>query len=67
MITDYFKTICEDAMDTEKYLEMFAPQLKEIENNLKMQGEMLENQKIRKEQFLKWKKDAVDVDFIYVK
>lgn len=64
MITSYFKEICDDAMDNEKYLEMFAPQLKELRKNLTMQEETLENQKLRKEQFLKWKKEAVDVEFV---
>ena len=64
MISSYFNSVCDDAMDNEKYLEMFAPQLKELEKNLTMQKEVLENQKLRKEQFLKWKKDAVDVDFV---
>lgn len=64
MISSYFKSVCDDAMDNEKYLEMFAPQLKEIEKTLSSQKEVLENQKLRKEQFLKWKKEAVDVDFL---
>ena len=64
MISEYIESVCTDAMDTEKYLEMFAPQLKEIEKNLSAQKDILENQKTRKEQFLKWKKEAVDVDFI---
>lgn len=64
MISDYIKTVCDDAMDTDKYLEMFAPQLKEIKDNLNAQKELLDNQKQRKEQFLKWKEKAVDVDFI---
>ena len=32
-ITEHFKSVCDDAMDTDKYLEMFAPQLKNMENN----------------------------------
>ena len=64
MISEYIKSVCDDAMNNEKYLEMFAPQLKEIENNLVMQKNVLEEQKVRKEQFIKWKKEAVDVDFI---
>lgn len=64
MISDYIKQVCDDAMNTETYLEMFAPQLKEIEKNLSAQKEILENQKLRKEQFLNWKKEAVDVDFV---
>ena len=64
MISSYFKSVCDDAMDNEKYLEMFAPQLKEIEKTLSSQKEVLENQKLRKEQFLKWKKEAVDVEFV---
>lgn len=64
MISEYIKSVCDDAMNNEKYLEMFAPQFKEIENNLVMQKNVLEEQKVRKEQFIKWKKEAVDVDFI---
>ncbi len=64
MITDCFKSVCDNANDTDKYLEMFAPQLKDMEKNLAMQKDVLEKQKLRKEQFLKWKKEAVDVDFI---
>jgi len=64
MISEYIKSVCDDATNNEKYLEMFAPQLKEIENNLVMQKNVLEEQKVRKEQFIKWKKEAVDVDFI---
>lgn len=63
-ISEYFKEVCDDAMDTEKYLEMFAPQLKIMEKNLSTQKDILEEQKLRKEQFLKWKKEAVDVDFL---
>ncbi len=64
MISSYIKEVCDEAMETEKYIEMFAPQLKEIEKNLSLQKETLEAQKQRQEQFLKWKRNAVDVDFV---
>lgn len=64
MISDYIKQVCDDAMNTETYLEMFAPQLKEIEKNLSEQKKVLENQKLRREQFMNWRKEAGDVDFV---
>lgn len=64
MISSYIKEVCDEAMETEKYIEMFAPQLKEIEKNLSLQKETLEAQKQRQEQFLKWKRNAVDVEFV---
>ncbi len=63
-INEYFKVLCDDAMDTEKYLEMFAPQLKDMEKNLLLQRDILEKQKLKREQFIKWKQEAVDVDFV---
>lgn len=38
--------------------------ISEIEKNLSLQKETLEAQKQRQEQFLKWKRNAVDVDFV---
>lgn len=63
LIENVFSSVVETAMDNEKYLAQFAPQLSEIKKSLDEESALLQKQRERRDKFLEWKNNAVDVDF----
>lgn len=63
MVSGTISNIINNAEDDNTFLEMFAPQIFDIENKLTKDEETLARQKEQKRQLEKWKKNAKDIDF----
>ena len=62
-IEKIYETVISEIRDEEKFLNKFAPQLKEVKDVIRISEETIEHNKRLRDAFRQWKKNTVDVDF----